>query len=110
LVLTPATYAILGYLLMQFLFAGYDISLVLGAVLTHGIVEIPMIVIAAAVGLRMGAIVTRPPRGETVGQAWTIAFADSLKLAIGVIIPGLLVAAFIESFITPEVVLILLGG
>ena len=60
LVMTPLTYAILGYLMMQFLFAGYDISLVIGAVATHGIIEIPMIVIAAAIGLRIGAVVTRP--------------------------------------------------
>ena len=110
LVMTPLTYAILGYLMMQFLFAGYDISLVIGAVITHGIVEIPMIVIAAAIGLRIGAVVTRPPRGTNVGHAWTVAFADSVKLIVAVIIPGLLLAAFLESFVTPEVVLLLLGG
>jgi stage II sporulation protein M len=79
-------------------------------VLTHGIIEIPVIIIAAGVGLRLGAIVTRPPQGNTVGHAWTLAFTDSLKLIVAVIIPGLFIAAFLEAFVTPHVVLAILGG
>lgn len=108
LVLTPATYAVLGYLFMQLTLSGYDVSLIFGSVLTHGIVEIPIIVISAAVGLRLGAVVTRPPRGTTVGHAWTLAFADALKLFFAIIIPGLIIAAALEAFVTPEVVIWLL--
>lgn len=110
LVLTPATYAILGYLFSQVIIAGYSPLFLTSAVLTHGIIEIPIIVISAAVSLRLGAIVTRPPRGVTVGHAWMVAMGDTFKLILGVIIPGLLLAAFIESFITPRVVLAVLGG
>lgn len=109
LVLTPATYAVLGYLFMQLTLSGYDVSLIFGSVMTHGIIEIPIIVISAAVGLRLGAVVTRPPQGTTVGHAWTLAFADSLKLFFAVIIPGLVIAAALEAFVTPEVVIWLIG-
>ena len=60
--------------------------------------------------LRLGAVVTKPPRGITVGQAWSMALGDTLKIALGLVLPGLLLAAFIESFITPAVVVAVLGG
>ncbi|MDX1994264.1 MAG: stage II sporulation protein M [bacterium] len=110
LVLTPLTFVILGYITGQVLIAGYSPLLILGAVVTHGIVEIPMIVIATAIALRLGAVITRPPSGNTVGHAWIVTLGDTLKLVLGVVLPGLLLAAFLESFITPRVVLALLGG
>ncbi len=110
LILTPAVYFILGYLFTQVVAAGYNPSFMLAAILTHGIIEIPVIVLAAATALRMGAIVTKPPRGLTVGQAWSMTLGDSLKIALGLIIPGLLLAGFIEAFITPQVVVLVLGG
>ncbi|GAB4519895.1 MAG: hypothetical protein OHK0046_29440 [Anaerolineae bacterium] len=108
LVLPPITFAILGYLLSQIIAAGYELDFVLGAILTHGVVEIPIIILATATALRLGAVITRPPADTTVGHAWTIALSDAVKLAIGVIIPGLLLAAVIEAYITPRVVLALL--
>lgn len=110
LVLTPAVYLILGYIFSQVFIAGYDPTFMFAAVFTHGIVEIPVIVLAAAASLRMGAVVTRPPKGMTVGHAWTLTLADTLKIALGLVIPGLLIAAFIEAFITPQVVVRILGG
>ena len=110
LILTPAVYLVLGYIFSQVFIAGYNPAFMFAAVFTHGIIEIPMIVLATAASLRMGAIITRPPRGMTVGQAWTATLGDTLKIAIGLVIPGLLLAAFIESFITPRVVIAILGG
>jgi uncharacterized membrane protein SpoIIM required for sporulation len=110
LVLTPAVYFILGYLFSQIILNGLNPGFMFTAIFTHGIVEIPMIVLATAAALRLGAVVTRLPRGLTVGQAWTAAFADTIKLAVGLVIPGLLLAAFIEAFITPRLVVAILGG
>jgi uncharacterized membrane protein SpoIIM required for sporulation len=110
LVITPAVYLIIGYVLTQFALAGYNPLLLAPALAVHGIVEIPVILIATACALRLGAIITRPPRGLTVGQAWTLAFSDTVKLWLGVILPGLLLAALIEAYITPGVVQALLGG
>ncbi|MEZ4671866.1 MAG: stage II sporulation protein M [Anaerolineae bacterium] len=110
LVLTPAVYFILGYLFSQILVAGYNPSFMLAAILTHGVVEIPMIILATSAALRLGAIVTKPPRGITVGQAWSMTLGDTMKIGLGLVLPGLLLAAFIESFITPQVVVAVLGG
>ncbi len=110
LILTPAVYVILGYILSQIIGAGYNPSFLLAAVLTHGIIEIPVIVIATAAALRLGAVITQPLQGVTIGFAWTMALGDTLKLFLGVILPGLLLAALIESFVTPAVVLAVLGG
>ncbi|MBA3874440.1 MAG: stage II sporulation protein M, partial [Anaerolineae bacterium] len=110
LILTPAVYFILGYLFTQIIAAGYNPSFMLAAVLTHGIIEIPVIVLAAAAALRMGAVVTKPPQGITVGQAWSMTLGDTIKIALGLVIPGLLLAGFIEAFITPQVVVKVLGG
>ncbi|NJL57592.1 stage II sporulation protein M [bacterium] len=110
LVMTPLTYAIFGYLFSQVLLAGYNPAFILAAVFTHGVVEIPIIVIAVAVSLRLGAVITRVPKGQTVGHAWIVAFGESLKLILAVVIPGLLLAAAVETIITPRVVVWVLGA
>ncbi|NWF69618.1 MAG: stage II sporulation protein M [Chloroflexi bacterium] len=103
LIMTPAVYIVLGYLLGQVLIAGYNPSFMLAAILPHGVVEIPVIVLATAAGLRLGAVVTRVPEGKTVGDAWTLALGDTLKIACGLVLPGLIFAGFLESFLTPYV-------
>lgn len=110
LILTPAVYVVLGYILSQVIAAGYNPSFMIPAILTHGVVEIPVIVLATAAALHLGAVVTRPPRGWTVGQAWTTAVGDLIKIWLGVIVPGLLIAAAIEAYITPAVIRATLGG
>lgn len=104
LILTPIVYAIVGYVLSQFVIAGFDLSIFAAALLPHGIVEIPMIVLATAIAFRIGVVMTRPPAGQTVGQAWTMALGDTLKLWVTLVIPGLILAAVLEVFLTPMIV------
>ncbi len=108
LVIPPITFLLLGYLVGVLLANGYDLSLILFGVGTHGIIEIPTIVLAASVSLALGAVVTRPPQGETVGHAWLTTLGHVIKLVFALIIPGLIIAALIESQITPQVVVALL--
>jgi len=110
LVITPAVYVILGYAVSQVMIAGISPMFLIAGVMTHGIIEIPVIVLATATALRLGAVVTRPPQGMTVGQAWVMALGDTIKITWGIVVPGLLLAAFIESFITPRVVAAVLAG
>ncbi|MEO8394401.1 MAG: stage II sporulation protein M, partial [Chloroflexota bacterium] len=110
LILTPAVYIILGYIISQIVIAGYNPSFMIPAILTHGVVEIPVIVLATAAGLHLGAVITRPPRGKTVGQAWTMALGDAVKLALGIIIPGLIIAGALEAYVTPLAIRAALGG
>jgi stage II sporulation protein M len=90
---------VLGYLASQLIPAGYG-AVFAAAVLPHGIVEIPMIILATAAVFRLGSIVTKPPQGQTVGHAWLVAIGDTLKIALGIILPGLLIAALLEAYVT----------
>jgi uncharacterized membrane protein SpoIIM required for sporulation len=110
LILTPAAFFIAGFTFSQVVGAGINPAFMVVAIGVHGIVEIPVIVIATAAALRFGAVVTRPPQGWTVGRAWMQAFGDVVKLGVGVVIPGLIVAACIEAYVTPAVVRLFLLG
>lgn len=108
--LVPIVFVILGYLLAQVMLNGYGVLLFWGALLPHGVVEIPAVVLATAAAFRLGAIITHPPKGNTLGHAWIVAFGDALKIGLGVVLPMLLVAALLEVTLTPFVVLQVIGG
>ncbi len=110
LILTPLTYLIIGYIAAQLAVSGYSPTILLSALLPHGIIEIPIIIVATAVAFRLGAVITRPPKGGTVGHAWTVALGDAIKIFLGLVLPGLLIAAVVEAFVTPAVVAAVLGG
>lgn len=78
-------------------------------VLPHGIVELPAAVIASAFGIKLGA--SMMARGERygVGENLLRALADFLKVFVFLVIPMLFVAAFLESNLTPRVVLYFFG-
>lgn len=104
LVLVMIPFGMLGFILAQVLHAGLSPLPFLLAVIPHGIVEIPAIVIAAAAAVRLGSIVTRPPDDITAGEAWLRALGDTFKIGIGVVTPLLLVAATLEVLLTPRVI------
>ena len=104
LVMTPTVYVILGYIFSQLVLSGSDLSVYFAALIPHGVVELPTVLLGTAVAFRLGAVATRPPQGETVGHAVVVAFGDMIKLGLGVILPCLFVAAFIEVYITFQVV------
>ena len=67
----------------------------------HGLVEIPALLLAAAAGLRWNTVFIAPPPRITVSESWIKAAADFARVFVGLVLPLLLVAAFIEAFITP---------
>jgi len=104
LVMTPTVYVVLGYIFSQLVLSGSDLTVYFAALIPHGMIELPTVLLGTAVAFRLGAVVTRPPRGETVGHAVVVAFGDTIKLGLGVILPCLIVAALIEVYITFQVV------
>jgi len=102
---------LVGYFMASIAGIGMSPLLFLSAfVLPHGILEIPAIVLAGAAILRMGATMATPASGQTVGEAFMRAFAVWMKIFIGLVIPLLLGAAFLEVYVTPRVVMFLFGG
>jgi uncharacterized membrane protein SpoIIM required for sporulation/ABC-type transport system involved in multi-copper enzyme maturation permease subunit len=92
--------ALLGYNPWLFLFAFF---------LPHGIVEMPVAMIATAFALRVGASVVSPPAGLDVGQGLLLALADFVKVFCFLVVPFLLLAAVLEVHLTPQVVLFFYG-
>ncbi len=78
---------------------------ILAALLPHGILEIPGFVVAGALGLSLGHALWMELRG--LGDASGVMKAHSITFFTRVV-PLLVFAAFIESFITPYVVHLIL--
>jgi len=74
---------------------------VAAAILPHGIFEIPSFIISAALGFIVGAALRAEWRGEGDSAAAAMAHARTFLL---VVVPLVAIAAFIEAFITPQVI------
>lgn len=110
LVLTPAVFVISGYIfgtLQQS--AVLPMSLFWAGILPHGWLEIPAALLATVAAFRLGAIVTKPPKGETVGAAWMYALGETVKIFAGLVIPMLVGASLLEAYVTPRILVMVLG-
>lgn len=109
-VIAMMPFGILGWSFFQFNLLSLNPAIFFAALLPHSIVEIPAILLAVATALRLGAIITRPQKGMTVTEAWLNALADMVKIGVGLVVPLLIIAALIEVYITPFIVLALSGS
>ncbi len=109
-IFAAAPFGVLGFLFGQPALASLGVGTFIAAVVPHSLVEVPAAVIAAAAALRLGSIITRPPHNMGVWEAFLRALADAIKLFIGLVVPLLIIAAFIEVYITPILVQKALGG
>ncbi len=85
-------------------------AFMLAFVVPHGILEIPAIILVGAAILRLGGTLAAPSQGQTIGEAWLHALADWTRIFIGLVLPLLLGAAFLEVFVTPQMVPLAFGG
>lgn len=74
------------------------ISFALAAILPHGIVEIPMVLLSAAIGFRIGYETVKKLRGQGSVKRELI---RGINFFIKRILVFLLLAAIIEAFLTP---------
>jgi stage II sporulation protein M len=77
------------------------ILFVLAAVLPHGIIELPMVLLSAAIGLRLGFETYKFLKGERTNLKQE--FMLGMWFYLVRIAPLLFVAAFIESYVTPVI-------
>lgn len=95
---------LIGGVLGVFKLIGYSpLELFLTGLLPHGIFEIPALMIASAIVLRMAAVLVSPQLGKSMGQMILELLADWVKVFVGVVVPLLAVAALIEAYITPSI-------
>ncbi len=97
---------VLGLVAIQ-TFNEKGLNFVLAALLPHGIIEIPMILISAGLGLRLGISMYNSIRGEKIDMRSE--FVKSLQVFTRIIMPLLFIAAMIETFVTPVIVLMVSG-
>jgi stage II sporulation protein M len=76
---------------------------VLAAILPHGIMEIPMILISSGLGLRLGYLMYSSIMGKETDMRSEL--AQSLRIYMRIVVPLLFVSAVVETFVTPLVVL-----
>ena len=95
---------LVGGVLGVFKILGYSPLLLFTAgLLPHGIFEIPALMLASAVVLRIGAVLVTPQIGKSMGQIVLEQLADWLKVFLGLVIPLLALASIIEAYITPTI-------
>lgn len=94
-----------GAVLGVFQLLGYSpIKLVIFGILPHGIFEIPALILASAAMLHIGVVLVTPQTGRSLGDVVLGLLADWAKVALGLVLPLLLVAAIIETYVTPLLV------
>ena len=81
------------------------LDLFLAGILPHGIFEIPAIIFAGAAMLYFGAVLVTPDPSKTMGEVFIHALADWFKVGVGIVLPLLFIAALIETYITPQILL-----
>jgi len=77
----------------------------LGGVLPHGIVEIPALMIGSAAMLYFGVGLVTPQSGKSLGEVVLELLADWTKIFLGLVVPMFAMAALIEAYITPGILL-----
>lgn len=93
---------LIGGVLGVFKLIGYSpLVLFAAGLLPHGIFEIPALMIASAIVLRMAAVLVAPQLGKSMGQVVLELLADWAKVFLGVVMPLLGIAALVEAYITP---------
>jgi stage II sporulation protein M len=81
---------------------------VLVGVVPHGIIELPMVFVSAAIGLKLGMDVLKALLGKNVNVVDRL--VESLMIYIVWIFPLLFLAAFVETFVTGPILYLLFGA
>ncbi len=106
LILLLAPMAIIGFFASEVAMLGMNpLTFFVAFVVPHGLFELPAAVLATAFALRLGASIISPPPGVSAGENLLHALADLVKMFVFVVLPLLLIAAFVEANVTPQVVL-----
>jgi stage II sporulation protein M len=82
---------------------------VVAGILPHGIIELPMIIVSAALGTRLGVMAFLRIEGTISNKDLISKIKWSVRFYLRWILPLLFVAALIETFITPIIMQIVSG-
>jgi uncharacterized membrane protein SpoIIM required for sporulation/ABC-type transport system involved in multi-copper enzyme maturation permease subunit len=94
-----------GWLIGQAGQLGFDpLAFAVAFFLPHAILELPAAVLSTAFAVRIGASLMSPPYKLDVGDSLLMGIADYLKVFVFLVMPLLLMAAFVEANVTPRLI------
>ena len=103
-------WALIAYVGAQLLMAGERVaSILLATIAPHGIIELPALLILAAAALRWQTAVIAPKGATSLSETWIKGCAEFARIYMGIGAPLLLLAAFLEAYLTPLVVRLVYG-
>ena len=109
-ILLLAPIALIAYATLQMTTLGISPWLfVMAFVLPHGVLELPAALIATSQAMRMGDIILEPPDAGGGVTGIVRELGRFVKLFIALVLPLLLIAAWIEVNITPQLVVRFFG-
>ena len=102
---------IIGFFSAATSLTGINFLTVLAAfTLPHGILEIPAMILSGAAILQVGASLVSPSQSQSITEGLMRSMADWAKITIGVVLPLFIGAAALEVFVSPGLMVRLLGG
>lgn len=111
MLLLAAPIGIIAYLALQVSNLGIDPWLLLAnGVLPHGILEIAAAVLVTAYAMRLGTVFLRKPEGDGGMLGLARDLGQFCKLFVSVVLPSLLLAAWIEAEISSRLMIGFLSG
>lgn len=96
---------LISYVATQFYIIGENpFTFLLATVVPHAIIELPALLLIAGAALRWSTVTIARPPNVALGEVFLQRMAEYGRILIGLGLPLLIIAALVESFITPQVV------
>jgi stage II sporulation protein M len=97
---------LIGAVLALIKLIGYSpTQIALSGIMPHGIFELPAIILTSAAVLHIGIMLVTPNSQRSLGEVLIESIADWVKIAVGLALPLLAIAAAIETWLTPYLLL-----
>lgn len=98
-----------GYLVALLANNGLPVwTAIMAFLLPHSIFEIPGLILATAAVFQFGIMIATSDAEKTIGEVAISALADWAKIMLGLVAPLLLIGAAIETWVTPQIAVMLL--
>lgn len=96
--------SLVGAVLSMFAYLGVSpFALFAAGILPHGMFELPALLLSGSAVLYMAVSLVTPQTGKSMGEVVISLLADWAKIFIGVVMPLLLIAAIVETYVTPAI-------
>lgn len=97
-------WVVIAFLAAQVALAGENpYQFLLATIVPHGIIELPALLLIEAAALRWHTVIIHPSPERTVSESFLMRMSDFTRVFLGVGLPLLIVAAFVEAHVTTQV-------